>query len=117
MALERYAAIRRAIDSASLRLVAARATTTASTVRGTGPARRHGSEDPMPVRHQSDCISVCTSVQFQRRGAGDDVDRVRAAGQERADAALGEGLPVQLDQRLRPAEPRALPRGQQNPGN
>ena len=49
--------------------------------------------------------------------AGDDVYRVRAAGQERIDAALGEGLAVQPDQRLRLAEPRALPRGQQNPGN
>jgi hypothetical protein len=57
------------------------------------------------------------SVQFQRDGAGDDIDRVSAAGNERIDAALGEGLPVQLDQRFRLAEPRALPRGQQNPRN
>ena len=57
------------------------------------------------------------SVQVQRSGAGNDVDRVRAAGPEGIDATLGERLPVQLDQRLRPAEPRALPRGQQDPGN
>jgi len=57
------------------------------------------------------------SVQVQRSGAGHDVDRVRAAGPEGIDATLGERLPVQLDQRLRPAEPRALSRGQQDPGN
>ena len=55
------------------------------------------------------------SVRFKRGGAGDDVYRVRAAGQAPIDAALGEGLPVQPDQRLRLAEPRALPRGQQIP--
>ena len=57
------------------------------------------------------------SVQFYRGGAGDDEDRVRAAGQQSIDAALGEGLPVQFNQRFRLAESRALARGQQNPGN
>ena len=63
----------------------------------------------MPVRH---CWIVYRmySVQVHRGGAGHDVDRVRAASQEGIDAALGERLPVQLDQRLRLAEPRALPR-------
>jgi hypothetical protein len=50
-------------------------------------------------------------------GAGDEEDRVRAAGQEHADTALGEGLPVPFDQRLRPAEPGALPRRQQHSRN
>jgi len=57
------------------------------------------------------------SVQVQRGSTSDDVDRVRAADPERIDAMLGESLAVQPDQRLRLAEPRALPRGQQNPGN
>lgn len=57
------------------------------------------------------------SVQVQRGGAGDDIDWVRAAGPEGIDATLGERLPVQSDQRLRLAKPRALPRGQQDPGN
>ena len=51
------------------------------------------------------------SVQFHRGGAGDDEDRVRAADQESFNAALGEGQPIQFDQRLWPAEPRALARG------
>ena len=55
--------------------------------------------------------------QFDLGGAGDDENRVRAAGAEHGEAALGEGLPVQFDERLRPAEPRALPRGQQHPRN
>ena len=54
-------------------------------------------------------------AKFDRGGAGDDEDRVRAAGPEQGDAALGEGLPVQLDQRLRLAEPGSLPGGQQHP--
>jgi hypothetical protein len=57
------------------------------------------------------------SLQLYRGGAGDDENRVRAAREESLDTALGEGLPVQFDQRLRLAEPRALPRGQQHPGN
>ena len=64
----------------------------------------------MPVRHCG-LYTVMYSVQFHRGGAGDDEDRVRAAGQESFNAALGEGLPIQFDQRLRPAEPRALARG------
>jgi hypothetical protein len=48
-------------------------------------------------------------------GAGDDQDRVRAAGPQQADPALGEGLPVQLDQRLGAAEPGPLPRSEQDP--
>ena len=63
-------------------------------------------------------IVYCTySVQFYPGGAGDDDDRIRAAGEQGIDAALGEGPPVQFDQRFRLAESRALARGQQNPGN
>jgi hypothetical protein len=50
------------------------------------------------------------SIQVHRGGAGDDKDRVRATGQESVNAALGEGLPIQFNQRLRLTEPRALPR-------
>ncbi len=57
------------------------------------------------------------SVQVQRGGASDDENRIRAAGQESFDTALDEGLAVQFDQRFRLAEPRTLPRGQQNPGD
>ena len=64
----------------------------------------------MPVRHCGLYI-VCMPLQFHRGGAGDDEDRVRAAGQESFNAALGEGQPIQFDQRLGPAEPRALARG------
>ena len=56
-------------------------------------------------------------AQFDLGGTGDEEDRIRAAGPEHADAALGEGLTVQFDERLRPAEPGALPRGQQHPRN
>src|SRR4029077_8586323 len=55
--------------------------------------------------------------QFDLGGTSDEEDRIRAAGPEHADAALGEGLTVQFDERLRPAEPGALPRGQQHPRN
>ena len=54
-------------------------------------------------------------AQFDLGGAGDDEDRVRAAGPEHADAALGQGLTVQFDERLRPAEPGALPAASNTP--
>ncbi len=57
------------------------------------------------------------SVQFHRGGAGDDEDRIRAAGEQGINTAFGESLPVQFNQRFRLAKSRALPRGQQNPGN
>jgi hypothetical protein len=57
------------------------------------------------------------SDQLHRGSAGDDEDRVRTTCYERIDTALGKGLPVQFDQRLRLPEARALPRGQQYPGN
>ncbi len=57
------------------------------------------------------------SGQVHGGGAGDDDDRLRAASAEQLDAALGESLPGQLDQRFRPAEPGALPRGKQDARN
>ena len=47
-------------------------------------------------------------------GAGDDNDRGRAAGSQQIDAALGESLPVQLDQSLRLAEPGTRPGGEKH---
>jgi hypothetical protein len=57
------------------------------------------------------------SVQFYWGGAGDDEYWGRAAGEQGIDTAFGQGLPVQFNQRFRLAESRALPCGQQNPGN
>jgi hypothetical protein len=54
------------------------------------------------------------SVELDRGGAGDDQDRVRAAGPQELHAALGEGLAVEFDERLGPAEPGPLPRGEQD---
>jgi len=53
-------------------------------------------------------------AQVDLSGPGNDEDRVRAAGSEHGDAALGEGSTVQFDQRLRPAEPGSLPGGEQH---
>ncbi len=52
--------------------------------------------------------------QLELRGAGDDEDRLRAAGPQQRHTAFGEGQPVQFDERLRPAEPGALARGEQH---
>ena len=84
-------------------------------VRGQGAqgGAKRGSHAGTPLS----VVYCMYSVQLYRGGAGDDEDRVRAAGQQGIDAALGEGLPVQFNQRFRLAESRALPCGQQNPGN
>jgi hypothetical protein len=55
------------------------------------------------------------SIELDWGGTGDDQDRVRPAGPQQAHTALGEGLAVQFDQCLGPAEPGPLPRGEQHP--
>jgi hypothetical protein len=54
------------------------------------------------------------SAQLDRGGTGDDEDWVRAAGPQQRHAALGEGLAVQFDERLGPAEPGPLSRGEKH---
>jgi aldose 1-epimerase len=54
------------------------------------------------------------SVELHRGGAGDDQDRVRAAGSQEAHAALGQGAAVQLHQRLGLAEPGPFTRAEQD---
>ena len=82
--------------------------------RGARARRAARREEPMPVRHVRVVYSMC-SAELDRGRAGDDQDRVRAAGPQQLDAALGEGLPVQLDERLRLAEPGPFSRGEQHP--
>jgi hypothetical protein len=57
------------------------------------------------------------SVQPYLNGARDDKNRVRATSPQHINAAFRERLPVQLDQRLGPAESGALPGGEQHSGN
>jgi hypothetical protein len=54
------------------------------------------------------------SVELDRGGAGDDQDRVRAAGPQEVHASLGESLAVQLHQRFGLAEPGSFSRGEQD---
>jgi hypothetical protein len=76
-----------------------------------GTQRGSHARAPFPV---VDGASLMFRAKFDLGSAGDDEDRVRAACPEQGDAALGEGLAVQLDQRLRPTEPGSLPGGEQH---
>lgn len=58
--------------------------------------------------------SVCPA-QLDGGSAGDDHDRIRAARAQQGDAVLGQGLSVELDERLGTAEPGSFPRGEQDP--
>ncbi len=51
------------------------------------------------------------------RGTSDHEYGIGAAGTKQRHAALGERLTTQFDQRLRPAEPRPFPGGEQDPGD
>ena len=66
------------------------------------------------MRHCWIVYSMC-SVELYWDGPGDDQDRVGAASPQQVHAALGEGLAVQLHQRLGLAEPGPFPRGEQDP--
>src|SRR5215469_11304233 len=88
------AAIRRRTASGPISGWSARAITAAWQPSGTA-ASPAASEEPMPPRQSG----LCTASTQQR------------------DAPLGERLAADLDQRLRPAEPAALARGEQDPGD
>jgi hypothetical protein len=73
-----------------------------------GPERGAHAGPPLWV------VDGMRSVELDRRGTGDDQDRVRAASPQEMHAALGESLAVQLHQRLGPAEPGSFTRGEQD---
>jgi hypothetical protein len=60
-------------------------------------------------------VDGARSGQLDGGGAHHDQDRVGSAGPQQVHAALGQGLPAELDQRLGLAEPGAFPRGEQDP--
>jgi hypothetical protein len=73
-----------------------------------GPERGAHAGPPLRIVYRT------CPVELDRRGTGDDQDRVRAAGPQEVHAALGESLAVQLHQRLGLAEPGSLTRGEQD---
>src|SRR4029077_11543905 len=84
--------------------------------QGTQGGAQRGSHAgaPLPVVDGAGLVVRAQVAQVDLGGPGNDEDRVRAAGPEHGDAALGEGSAVQFDERLRPAEPGSLPGGEQH---
>jgi aldose 1-epimerase len=73
-----------------------------------GSQRRAHARAPLRI------VDSAGSVESDRRGAGDDKDRIRASGPQEVHAPFGQGPAVQFHQCLGPAEPGAFTRCEQD---
>ena len=79
---------------------------------GVGQSAQGGTERRAHAGPPLGVVYRVRSAELDRGGTGDDQDRLRAAGPQEVHAALGEGLAVQLHQRLGLAEPGPFTRGE-----